>query len=233
MDGSMSIGRGSGAITLVVQREVEEEKALGSAERLRFLAMDTSRFQPKSMRTSFANNSGSRTGTGRKKINSWIKPKSQPFRALVKKLVDTKATVVRPAKMLRDLKKLREIGVFTRDIYARNYKKGLLVDFSIAWTEPFWLMSLIKGGQLVFRKNSELFRFDEMIRAEGIKTTVRATRDWQYCRRLRSNALCDDDDEDEQVRGLVPAWEGHSNLGCLLVCVWLRLLVLGTDQAAL
>jgi hypothetical protein len=105
--------------------------------------------------------------------------------------------VVNPMKMLRDLRKLRAIGVYARDIYARNYKNGLLVDFSIVWTEPYWLRKLIQGEQLVFRRNSELFLFDEMIKAEGIKTTARATRNMRYCRKLRSSPYSGDDTDEE------------------------------------
>lgn len=124
------------------------------------------------------------------------KYQKQPFRALVKKLVDSEDAVVNPVKMLRDLKKLRAIGVFPVDIYARNYKNGLLVDFSIAETEPYWLTKLIRGEQLEVRRNSELFLFDEMIEAEGVKTSARAAPNTQYCMKLRSSAYSDDDEED-------------------------------------
>ncbi|KAL9615677.1 MAG: hypothetical protein Q9160_009342 [Pyrenula sp. 1 TL-2023] len=113
----------------------------------------------------------------------------QPFRALVKKLVDSPKAIVRPDKMLKDLKKLRCIPVFQRDMYARNYKDGMLVDFSMAWAEPHWHMSMIKGGQLILEKNSELYLFDEMIADAGIKTTVRATKDHKSCRKLRSSGV--------------------------------------------
>ena len=125
------------------------------------------------------------------------KDKRQPFRALVKRLVDSDSTVVHPGKMLRDLKKLRGIGIFPRDVYARNYKAGLLVDFSIAWTEPHWFLSLMKGAQLMMRKDNELFLFDEMIEAAGIKTNVRAAPNPEYIKKLRSNASPPDSEEDD------------------------------------
>ncbi|KAF2229864.1 hypothetical protein EV356DRAFT_536888 [Viridothelium virens] len=71
------------------------------------------------------------------------KAERQPFRALVKTLVETPITIKNPPTMLRDLKKLRSLGVFQRDIYARNYKDGLLVDFSLAWTKPHWHWDLL------------------------------------------------------------------------------------------
>lgn len=98
--------------------------------------------------------------------------------------------------MLRDLKTLRAIGIYQRDLYTRNYKDGLLVDFSIAWTEPHWLLSLMKGGQLKVEKDNELFLFDRMMVEEGIRTTIRATRNYQYCRKLRNSGFPINDDED-------------------------------------
>jgi len=120
----------------------------------------------------------------------------QPLRALVKKLVDSEDTVVNPVKMLKDLRKLRSIRVFPGDIYARNYKNGLLVDFSMAETEPYWLTKLIKGEQLRIRRDSDLFLFDKMIEAQGIKTAARAAPNNQYCGKLRSSAYPDDEEED-------------------------------------
>ncbi|KAI0542078.1 hypothetical protein GGR58DRAFT_453893 [Xylaria digitata] len=62
----------------------------------------------------------------------------RPFRALVKKLVSSGVSVSNPRRMLGDLKKLRKIGIYQRDVFVRNYMDGLLVDFSLAWTEPHW-----------------------------------------------------------------------------------------------
>lgn len=89
--------------------------------------------------------------------------------------------------MLGDLKKLRAMGIYQRDLYARNYRNGLLVDFSIAWTEPYWLMKHIGGGQLEVKLDNELFLFDRMMAKHEINTKIRATRNYQYCRKLRSS----------------------------------------------
>ncbi|KAL9075249.1 MAG: hypothetical protein Q9157_004079 [Trypethelium eluteriae] len=117
------------------------------------------------------------------------KAERQPFRALVKTLVETPITIKNPPTMLRDLKKLRSLGVFQRDIYARNYKDGLLVDFSLAWTKPHWHWDLLntkeKERQLRIRQDKELFQFDKMIVSAGIKTHIRATPNEDFTKRLR------------------------------------------------
>ena len=45
-------------------------------------------------------------------------------------------------KMLRDLERMRRCGIYAGDIRLRNYKAGLLVDLSIARTEPYFLFEL-------------------------------------------------------------------------------------------
>jgi len=125
--------------------------------------------------------------------------KKKPFRALVKKFVDSERSVVNPAKMLRDLKKLRSLGVFQRDVVARNYKDGLLVDFSVAWTKPFWRMELMGEVSLILEIDQELFHFDEMIEGSGVKTVVRAMPNWAYRDRLRSNVSSHGSDEDDDT----------------------------------
>jgi len=91
--------------------------------------------------------------------------------------------------MLRDLLKLRSIGIYPRDIEARNYKGGLLVDFDIAWTDPFWLFDVIDPEQLEMQKEDELERFDDMIKESGVKTPVRAAQNRLYCLKLRSRDI--------------------------------------------
>ncbi|KAI0556220.1 hypothetical protein F4679DRAFT_578340 [Xylaria curta] len=115
----------------------------------------------------------------------------RPFRCLVKQLVSSQISVTNPRRMLADLKQLRKIGVFPRDIYARNYKAGLLVDFSVAWTEPHWCLEVLGPYQRENEKKGELSLFDAMIKSEEIKTTVRATRNSKYCEKLRSYDITD------------------------------------------
>jgi hypothetical protein len=109
----------------------------------------------------------------------------QPFRALIKKFIDSPRSVVRPGKMLRDLKLMRSIGIYPRDIFARNYKDGLLVDFSIAWTQPHWFLGFLGKGQFQIKTDNELHLFDEMIEQSDVKTNVRAFPSLKYLKMLR------------------------------------------------
>ncbi|GAP85166.1 hypothetical protein SAMD00023353_2201020 [Rosellinia necatrix] len=130
----------------------------------------------------------------------------RPFRALVKKLIRSRVSVSNPRRMLANLKQLRKLGIYARDIYARNYKAGLLVDFSVAWTEPHW-SSFAKGAwQLKCARNTELSLFDDMIEDENIKTIVRATQNLDYCEKLRSFDATGTEDFDE-IFG--PNWRGN------------------------
>ncbi len=83
-------------------------------------------------------------------IDSWDRPgeeyaklprRRQPFRAIVKDPVqkDVKMTERVARKMLRDLKRIRKVGVYPMDIQARNYKAGFVLDFSVAMTYPHFL----------------------------------------------------------------------------------------------
>jgi len=113
----------------------------------------------------------------------------QPFRALVKKFVDSKITLGKPVNMHRNLKTLRAWGIFQRDVFARNYKNGLLVDFSMSWTDPHWMLSVLSLDELTKKKNSELYQFDEMIEDAGIKTRVKAAPNLMYRKKLRKRVL--------------------------------------------
>ena len=100
--------------------------------------------------------------------------------------------ILNPKRMLGDLKKLRQGGIYQRDICARNYLGGLLVDFSIAWTTPHWSSEAFRGASLTRERNAELYDFDRMISDERIKTVIRAARDedtYEKLRPLKSRAL--------------------------------------------
>ena len=60
-------------------------------------------------------------------------------------------------KILRDLKAMRRKRIYPGDIRARNYKAGLLVDFSIAITEPYFLFDLRGPKQAEMMKNGDLY----------------------------------------------------------------------------
>lgn len=88
---------------------------------------------------------------GRKlKVWDWDRPggeydmppsERQPFRVIVKDLIsrDDPLTGKVADKILRDLKKMRRCGVYCNDVRTRNYKAGLLVDMSVAMTEPHYV----------------------------------------------------------------------------------------------
>ncbi|KAF2760426.1 hypothetical protein EJ05DRAFT_474301 [Pseudovirgaria hyperparasitica] len=97
-----------------------------------------------------------------------------PFRALVKQLVENKPAFGRPRKMLADLKILRAHEIYQKDIAARNYMNGLLVDFGAAWTSPHWCLETLSRNQLHYELFSDLFEWDHMMREEIPSTVVRA-----------------------------------------------------------
>ncbi|GAW14476.1 hypothetical protein ANO14919_038790 [Xylariales sp. No.14919] len=151
-------------------------------------------------------------------IRLWDRPEREesgeipkkPFRALVKKLVDSEVSISNPRRMLGHLKQLRKIGISPNDIYARNYKDGLLVDFSVAWTEPHWYPAAIGPDRRETKRRNELFLFDQMMEDEKVKTTVRAKRNLDYCDKLRS---CDIDDTSEDTAVSESTWASQS-VGC-------------------
>ncbi|KAF2187584.1 hypothetical protein K469DRAFT_685491 [Zopfia rhizophila CBS 207.26] len=68
------------------------------------------------------------------------------IRALVKqfipnKPIHTKVTPIR--RMVKDMRTLQGIGVYPRDICARNYRGGLLIDFGMALTEPSCVLNVL------------------------------------------------------------------------------------------
>ncbi|KAI0811332.1 kinetochore Sim4 complex subunit FTA2-domain-containing protein [Xylaria sp. FL0064] len=139
------------------------------------------------------------------RVSEWDRPerevskqiKRQPFRCLVKKLIDSRVSILNPRRMLADLKQLRKLGIYTRDIYARNYIDGLLVDFSLAWTKPHWCIEAMGPNQRGCILKRDLMMFDNMIEYENVKTTVRATRNTYYCFKLRRYGLSDDEEDNE------------------------------------
>ncbi|KAL8853717.1 MAG: hypothetical protein Q9221_001528 [Calogaya cf. arnoldii] len=112
----------------------------------------------------------------------------QPLRAIVKELVpedtDWKPRVA--VKILRHLKMIRKLGIYVMDIKPENYKGGLLVDFSVALTEPHFIFDIKPAFQIQGYKNEDLRAFDAMMRDQQVRTTVRAFRNMQTTRKLRS-----------------------------------------------
>lgn len=131
-------------------------------------------------------------------IESWDRPdkeyvktpsRRQPFRAIVKDLITDQSpiTAKMSKKILKDLRRIRKVGIYPMDVQARNYKGGLLVDFSVAMTEPHYLF-LIKEPWRVEEdyKRDDLIAFQSMMKDEGIETWERAVRNEEYCKKFRS-----------------------------------------------
>jgi Kinetochore Sim4 complex subunit FTA2 len=127
-------------------------------------------------------------------INTWDRPaeeysmnitQRQPFRAIVKELVrkDSRFTDKVMNSIFFHLKRLRRMGVYPMDIRAPNYKDGLLVDFSVAWTEPHFMFQIRPKWMVEVLKRQDLLMFEKM----KSETWVRAVRNEEYCSRLRSN----------------------------------------------
>lgn len=100
-----------------------------------------------------------------------------PFRALVKALAMDSQPIRRPRRMLNDLEMLRAHGIYVQDIAARNYIGGLLVDFSLAWTQPHWCLQHLKEPALSMEKDGDLAMFDDMMEEAKVRTQVRAVPD--------------------------------------------------------
>lgn len=122
--------------------------------------------------------------------SEYSKPPSerQPFRAIVKDLIneDVPFTTQSVKKMLKDLKRMRKLGIYPMDVQARNYKGGLLVDFSVAMTEPHYLFVIKPRWRIEGYKLRDLHDFDSMVEDEGVVTWERAVPNLEYCKKLRS-----------------------------------------------
>lgn len=89
-------------------------------------------------------------------------------------------------KILGDQKRMGKLGIYPMDVQARNYKGGLLVDFSVAMTEPHYLFVIKPRWRIEHYKLEELNAFGSVVRDAGIITWERAEPDPEYCEKLRS-----------------------------------------------
>lgn len=121
--------------------------------------------------------------------NDYDKPigKRTPFRAIVKEMIrsDPPLTHGIVKKMLKDLKQIRKLKIYPLDIYRRNYKGGLLVDFSNAITEPHFLLEINSDQKVEEYENTDLVQFDMMVASEKVRTWVRATPNKETFKKLR------------------------------------------------
>lgn len=60
-----------------------------------------------------------------------------------------------------------------RDIFARNYRGDLLVDFGTVPTEPSRILNVLPDRQAEREKYDNLEGFDKIIKESGIRTSVR------------------------------------------------------------
>lgn len=113
----------------------------------------------------------------------------QPFCALIKDLVeaadDVPASSRQLSGILRDMRALRHMGVYSMDVCVRNYRGDRLVDFSVAWTTPHFMFRVRPRWQVnKLYKQLDLVYFDAMVGELGVSTTVRATLNEEYNRTL-------------------------------------------------
>lgn len=91
-----------------------------------------------------------------------------PLRAIVKDLV-LEETTWKPyvaRRMLRDLRKMRQLGIYAMDIKAENYTGGKLVDFSVAITLPNFIFDVKPTLQVQGYMNEDLGAFDAMMQEQ-------------------------------------------------------------------
>ncbi|OJD29354.1 uncharacterized protein BKCO1_8300033 [Diplodia corticola] len=118
---------------------------------------------------------------GKFNIEDWNRPEggdhAKPIRALVKEFieqedaVDTKRRSVR--RMRKDLLMIRSAGVYTRDLFARNYRGGLLVDFGQSFTEPHCALRVLPKRQANAEKQQDLRLFYRMMERLRVQYSVR------------------------------------------------------------
>lgn len=113
-------------------------------------------------------------------IEDWKRPEgkdAKQIRGLVKEFieqkdaVDTKRRSVR--RMRKDLLMIRNAGVYTRDLFARNYRGGLLVDFGQSFTEPHCALRVLPKRQANAEKQQDLRLFYRMMEGLRVKYPAR------------------------------------------------------------
>lgn len=108
----------------------------------------------------------------------------QPFRAIVKELIkdDVPLSQKDMNKMVKDLKEIRALGVYPMDLCRRNYRAGLLVDMSLAMTEPHYLFGLRSKYHVADMKREDLVNILQIAKDGGFTCRM---RDDKFCSKLR------------------------------------------------
>lgn len=119
----------------------------------------------------------------------------RPLRAIVKELVPAGTpsfTRRHVRQMLKDIRTLVKIGVYTDDLAVRNYLDGRLIDFSAAYTKPHVDLSygLRSDWHVWYKENRPFMRFDGMIILDtNFNSNIRAIPNYDYCKKLRVKTL--------------------------------------------
>jgi len=132
-------------------------------------------------------------------VDNWNRPadeyakaphRRQPFRAIIKDLIteDISLTGKVVKIILKDLKRMRKVGVYPTDVQASNYRNGMLLDFSVALTEPHYLFVIKASWRVRFYKRSDLVAWQTLVRDQGFVTWERAVPSSDYCKKLRSHS---------------------------------------------
>lgn len=112
----------------------------------------------------------------------------QPFRAILKDFIADQSPLshMTVKKVLQRLRKIRENKIYPIDIAARNYRAGLLLDFSIAMTEPYFLFEIRNENEVRLYRLTDLTNFDQMVEDENVKTWIRALPKDETIEKLRA-----------------------------------------------
>lgn len=88
--------------------------------------------------------------------------------------------------ILSDIRWLRKLQIYNRDIRVENFRDGKLIDFGSAATEPHCILSAFDKAEAIDARLEDLILFDNMVTEEDIKTQIRAMPNRSHCRKLRS-----------------------------------------------
>ena len=87
--------------------------------------------------------------------------------------------------MRKDLLTIHKLGVYPQDVQERNYRGGLLLDFSIATTKPHWVFEMKRPRWISTMKNDDMNMLQVIMLESGVKIWQRAVRNREYCTKMR------------------------------------------------